>query len=88
MDATIVILAAGIGSRYGGAKQITPVGPCGEKIIDFSMYDAYKAGFKKVVFIINKSLEKDFREEIGDPVSEFMETDYVFQEIDPEYAKQ
>ena len=84
MDATLVILAAGIGSRYGGAKQITPVGPCGEKIIDFSMYDAYKAGFKKVVFIINKSLEKDFREEIGDPVSEFMETDYVFQEIDPE----
>ena len=81
MDATLVILAAGIGSRYGGAKQITPVGPCGEKIIDFSMYDAYKAGFKKVVFIINKSLEKDFREEIGDPVSEFMETDYVFQEI-------
>ena len=52
MDATLVILAAGIGSRYGGAKQITPVGPCGEKIIDFSMYDAYKAGFKKVVFII------------------------------------
>lgn len=62
MDATLVILAAGIGSRYGGAKQITPVGPCGEKIIDFSMYDAYKAGFKKVVFIINKSLGKDFRE--------------------------
>ena len=88
MDATIVILAAGIGNRYGGAKQITPVGPCGEKIIDFSMYDAYKAGFKKVVFIIRKSLEKDFREEIGDPVSKFMETDYVFQEIAPEYAGQ
>ena len=56
MKKTLVILAAGIGNRYGGAKQITPVGPCGEKIIDFSVYDAYKAGFEKVVFIIRKSL--------------------------------
>jgi len=87
MKKTLVILAAGIGNRYGGAKQITPVGPCGEKIIDFSMYDAYKAGFEKIVFIIRKSLEADFREVIGDPVSEFMEVDYVFQEIDPEYAE-
>lgn len=87
MKTTLVILAAGIGNRYGGAKQVTPVGPCEEKIIDFSMYDAYKAGFEKVVFIIRKSLEKDFKETIGDPVSEFMETDYVFQEIAPEYAE-
>ena len=87
MKKTLVILAAGIGNRYGGAKQITPVGPCGERIIDFSMYDAYKAGFEKIVFIIRKSLEKDFREVIGDPVSKFMEVDYVFQEIDPEYAE-
>ncbi|MBQ6878324.1 MAG: nucleotidyltransferase [Oscillospiraceae bacterium] len=87
MKKTLVILAAGIGNRYGGAKQITPVGPCGERIIDFSMYDAYKAGFEKVVFIIRKSLETDFREVIGDPVSKFMEVDYVFQEIDPEYAE-
>jgi hypothetical protein len=87
MKKTLVILAAGIGNRYGGAKQITPVGPCGEKIIDFSMYDAYKAGFEKIVFIIRKSFEKDFREEVGDPVSKFMEVDYVFQEIDPEYAE-
>ena len=87
MKKTLVILAAGIGNRYGGAKQITPVGPCGERIIDFSMYDAYKAGFEKVVFIIRKSLEADFREVIGDPVSKFMEVDYVFQEIDPEYAE-
>lgn len=86
MKKTLVILAAGIGNRYGGAKQITPVGPCGERIIDFSMYDAYKAGFEKIVFIIRKSLEADFREVIGDPVSKFMEVDYVFQEIDPEYA--
>ena len=87
MKKTLVILAAGIGNRYGGAKQITPVGPCGEKIIDFSIYDAYKAGFEKVVFIIRKSFEEDFREAIGNPVSEFMEVDYVFQEIDPEYAE-
>lgn len=87
MKKTLVILAAGIGNRYGGAKQITPVGPCGEKIIDFSIYDAYKAGFEKVVFIIRKSFEEDFREEIGDPVSKFMEVDYVFQEIDPEFAE-
>ncbi len=87
MKKTLVILAAGIGNRYGGAKQITPVGPCGERIIDFSMYDAYKAGFEKIVFIIRKSLEADFREVIGDPVSKFMEVDYVFQEIDPEYAE-
>ncbi|MBR3935066.1 MAG: nucleotidyltransferase, partial [Oscillospiraceae bacterium] len=86
MKKTLVILAAGIGNRYGGAKQITPVGPCGERIIDFSMYDAYKAGFEKIVFIIRKALEADFREVIGDPVSKFMEVDYVFQEIDPEYA--
>ncbi len=87
MKKTLVILAAGIGNRYGGAKQITPVGPCGERIIDFSMYDAYKAGFEKIVFIIRKSLEEDFREVIGNPVSKFMEVDYVFQEIDPEYAE-
>lgn len=87
MKKTLVILAAGIGNRYGGAKQITPVGPCGEKIIDFSLYDAYKAGFEKVVFIIRKSFEEDFREAIGNPVSKFMEVDYVFQEIDPEYAE-
>ncbi len=87
MKKTLVILAAGIGNRYGGAKQITPVGPCGERIIDFSMYDAYKAGFKKIVFIIRKSLEADFHEVIGNPVSKFMEVDYVFQEIDPEFAE-
>lgn len=87
MKKTLVILAAGIGNRYGGAKQITPVGPKGERIIDFSMYDAYKAGFEKIVFIIRKSLEADFREVIGNPVSKFMEVDYVFQEIDPELAK-
>lgn len=86
MKKTLVILAAGIGNRYGGPKQITPVGPKGEKIMDFSVYDAYRAGFEKVVFIIRKSFAEEFREVVGEPISEFMETDYAFQEIDPEYA--
>ncbi len=87
MNATLVVLAAGIGNRYGGAKQVTPVGPCGEKIMDFSIYDAHKAGFSKVVFIIRKSMEADFREVIGDKVANFMDVDYVFQEIHPEHAE-
>lgn len=87
MKKTLVILAAGIGNRYGGAKQITPVGPKGEKIMDFSTYDAYKAGFEKVVFIIRKSFADDFREVVGDKIAKYMETDYVFQEIDPTYAE-
>ncbi len=87
MKPTLVILAAGIGNRYGGAKQITPVGPCGEKIMDFSIYDAYKAGFGKVVFIIRKSFFEDFKAAVGDRVSKYIETDYVFQEIAPEYAE-
>ncbi len=86
MKKTLVVLAAGIGNRYGGAKQITPVGPCGEKIMDFSVYDAYKAGFEKVVFIIRKSFFEDFCEVVGSKIANFMEVDYVFQEIDPEYA--
>lgn len=86
MNTTLVVLAAGIGNRYGGAKQVTPVGPCGEKIMDYSIYDAYKAGFSKVVFIIRKSMEADFREVIGDKVADHMDVDYVFQEIHPDYA--
>ncbi len=80
-NATLVIMAAGIGSRYGGAKQIVPVGPCNERIIDYSLYDAWMAGFDRVVFIINHELEADFREVIGDPISHFMDVDYSFQEI-------
>ena len=63
MDTTLVIMAAGIGSRFGGGiKQLEPVGPNGEIIMDYSIYDALKAGFTKVIFIIRKDLEKDFRE--------------------------
>lgn len=78
----LVILAAGMGSRYGGLKQIDPVDEQGHKIIDFSMYDAYRAGFRKVVFIIKKENEKDFRECVGDRVSSFLEVEYVYQELD------
>lgn len=77
----LVILAAGMGSRYGGLKQIDPVDDQGNKIIDFSIYDAMKAGFEKVVFIIKKENEQDFRSCIGDAVSKYMEVEYVFQDI-------
>lgn len=78
---TLVILAAGMGSRYGGLKQIDPVDDRGHKIIDFSIYDAVRAGFGKVVFIIKRENEKDFRECIGDAVSKHIEVEYVFQEL-------
>lgn len=76
---TLVIMAAGIGSRYGGLKQIDPVGPCGELIIDYSIYYALKAGFEKVVFIITKAIESDFREIIGDRITRFVKTEYAYQ---------
>lgn len=78
----LVIMAAGMGSRYGGLKQMDPIDKEGHKIIDFSIYDAKRAGFEKVVFVIKKELEKDFREIVGNPISKHMEVDYVFQCID------
>ncbi|WFR57816.1 nucleotidyltransferase [Anaerocolumna sp. AGMB13025] len=78
---TLVIMAAGLGSRYGGIKQLEPVGPSGEIIMDYSIYDAIKAGFNKVVFIIRKDLEEDFKEIIGNRISKIIEVDYVFQEL-------
>lgn len=78
---TLVILAAGMGSRYGGLKQIDPIDDEGHKIIDFSIYDALRAGFGKVVFIIKKENEADFRTLVGDPISKHMEVEYVFQDI-------
>ncbi len=74
-------MAAGMGSRYGGLKQIDPVDKEGHIIMDFSMYDAKKAGFEKVVFIIKKENEQDFREAVGDRIAKDMEVSYVFQEI-------
>lgn len=82
MDKTLVILAAGMGSRYGGLKQIDPVGPDNSIIIDYSVYDAIKSGFNKVVFIIKKENEQLFREVIGDKVSEHVKVEYVFQSTD------
>jgi hypothetical protein len=75
-------MAAGMGSRYGGIKQLEPVGPSGEIIMDYSIYDAMKAGFNKVVFIIRKDLEKDFREIIGNRIEKLIKVEYVFQELD------
>lgn len=78
---TLVIMAAGLGSRFGGIKQLEPVGPSGEIIMDYSIYDAIEAGFEKVVFIIRKDIEKDFKEVIGNRISERIETEYVIQDI-------
>lgn len=78
---TLVIMAAGMGSRYGGLKQINPVGPSGELIIDYSIFDALRAGFNKIVFVIKKSIEQDFLEIIGNRIAEHCETAYVFQEL-------
>lgn len=78
---TLVIMAAGMGSRYGGLKQIDPVGPNGEFIIDYSIYDAIKAGFNKVVFIIKKENEEIFKETIGKRVEEHIEVEYAFQDM-------
>lgn len=78
---TLVILAAGMGSRYGGLKQIDPIGPCGEFIIDFSIYDALKAGFDKVVFIIKEENYDIFRKTVGARIENRVQVEYVFQDI-------
>lgn len=79
---TLVIMAAGIGSRFGGGiKQLTSFGPNGEIIMDYSIYDAIAAGFNKVVFVIRKELEQDFREIIGKRIEKIIEVEYAFQEL-------
>ena len=78
----LIVMAAGIGSRYGGLKQIDQVGPSGEKILDYSVYDARRAGFDRVVFVIRKEIEADFREHIGRTIEAQMDTAYVHQELD------
>ena len=77
----LVVMAAGMGSRYGGLKQIDPVDKQGHIIMDFSIYDAVKAGFQKVVFIIKKENEADFRAAIGDRISNVIDVEYVFQDL-------
>ena len=82
-NTTLVIMAAGIGSRFGGGiKQLEPVGPNGEIIMDYSIHDALEAGFNDIVFIIRKDLEKDFREVIGDRIAQKAKVSYAFQEMD------
>ena len=80
---TLIVMAAGIGSRYGGLKQMDPVGPGGEKIIDYSVYDARRAGFGQVVFVIRRDMEDDFREHIGRRIEGRIDTAYVHQELEP-----
>ena len=81
MSTTLVVLAAGMGSRYGGLKQIDPIGPNGEIILEMSVYDAIQAGFDKVVFIIKKAIEKDFKEAIGDKLAKQVQVEYIFQDF-------
>lgn len=80
MELALVVLAAGMGSRYGGLKQIDPVGPGGESIMDYSIYDAARAGFDKVVFVIRHDIESDFKRVIGEKYKSIIKVGYAFQE--------
>lgn len=79
---TLLVMAAGMGSRYGGLKQIDPVGPNGETIIDYSIYDALRAGFGKLVFVIRKDIEQAFKDTVGARFEKRIPVEYVFQELD------
>ena len=81
-EPTLVIMAAGMGSRFGGLKQMTPVDEEGHFIIDFSLYDAYQAGFRRVAFIIKREIEQTFRKTIGARMEKWFHVDYVYQELD------
>jgi UTP-glucose-1-phosphate uridylyltransferase len=82
MKPTLLIMAAGMGSRYGSLKQIDPVGPSGEAIVDYSVYDAIRSDFGRVVFVIRRNIEKDFRESLLKRFEKVVDTAYVFQELD------
>ncbi len=79
---TLLVMAAGMGSRYGGLKQIDPVGPSGETLMDYSIFDALRAGFGKVVFVIRKDIEEPFKQQIGARFEKRVPVDYVFQELE------
>ena len=81
MKPTLVVLAAGMGSRYGGLKQVDPVGPSGEAILDYSVFDAIRGGFGKVVFIIRKDFEAEFKEKVGAKYSGHVPVEYCYQDI-------
>ena len=81
-DTALVVMAAGIGSRFGGGiKQLAPVGPNGEIIMDYSIHDALEAGFNKIVFIIRKDIEEEFRTVIGNRMEKIADVSYVFQDM-------
>src|SRR5687767_3377026 len=82
MSLTLVVLAAGMGSRYGGLKQIDPVGPSGETVLDYAVFDALRAGFQRAVFVIRRDFEGVFREKIGSRYLDQVDVDYVFQSLD------
>ena len=83
MKTSLVIMAAGLGSRYsGGIKQLAKIGPSGEILMDYSIYDARRSGFDKIVFVIRHAIEKDFREIIGNRIEKVCDVEYVFQELD------
>ncbi len=81
MKPTLVVLAAGMGSRYGGLKQVDPVGPSGEAILDYSVFDAIRGGFGKVVFVIRRDFEADFREKVGRKYEGLVAVDYCYQDL-------
>ena len=81
MNTTLVVMAAGMGSRFGGLKQMEPIGPGGEVLLDFSVYDAKKAGFNKIVFIIKEEIEKDFKEIVGKKIEQVIDVEYVMQDV-------
>ncbi len=82
MNKELVVLAAGMGSRYGGLKQIDPVGPSGELVIDYSIYDALRAGFNRVVFVIRQDMQEAFRDGIGKAMEKRVDVAYAFQALD------
>lgn len=82
MELTLVVLAAGMGSRYGGLKQVDPMGPSGETVLDYSVYDACRAGFTRVLFVIRREFEQVFRDQVGERFRGRMKVDYAFQELD------
>ena len=81
MKPTLLILAAGMGSRYGGLKQLDAMGPSGEVVLDYSVYDAIRAGFGKVVFVIRREFEEQFRQQIGSKFQDRIQVEYAFQEL-------
>jgi NDP-sugar pyrophosphorylase family protein len=82
LSPTLLVLAAGMGSRYGGLKQMEPIGPGGEALVDYSIYDALQAGFRQVVFVLRRAMAEDFRTHVGSRFEPHIDVSYVFQELD------